>query len=229
MAGGEPSSGPSRSAPPGKTTAITSGVRRSRSLPFSATAGDTKTSASRAIEALLTHSMSLGDALTPRTDRKFNIRIILGMSAAPKICPLPCNRGREGLACSEVRLVGNRYAVVEQMLVVFGASFLMHRHLDPREVIDCRPRLIERVCVLNPERHLQRLAAVNQFIAFDHMQLLGMRRAEIVQIGLVVHSDGIHHQCIALVMADRLAVPGRLRVRRMRHVEKHPANLRIAR
>ncbi len=38
MAGGVPSSGPSRSAP-GNTTAITSGVSRSRSLPFSATAG----------------------------------------------------------------------------------------------------------------------------------------------------------------------------------------------
>src|SRR5712671_4174876 len=40
MAGGVPSSGPSRSNPSGNTTAMTSGVSRSRSLPFSARAGE---------------------------------------------------------------------------------------------------------------------------------------------------------------------------------------------
>src|SRR5258708_30835828 len=94
-----------------------------------------------------------------------------------KICPLPFSASGEGKGwrCSEVRLVGSRYVVVEQMLVVFGASFLMHGHLDPREVVGCGPALVERVRILDPESHLQRLAAVCQFIALNHMQLLGMR------------------------------------------------------
>src|SRR5262249_55046955 len=67
--------------------------------------------------------------------------------------------GRQG-GCSELQLIGNRHVVVEQMLVVLGAGFLVHGHLDPREIVDCGPGLIERLRILNPESHLQRLAVV---------------------------------------------------------------------
>ena len=61
------------------------------------------------------------------------------------------------------------------------------------------------------------------------MQLLCMRRAVVVYEGLIVQSDGVDHKRIALVMANQLAVPGRLHIGRMRHVEIDPANLRVAR
>ena len=43
---------------------------------------------------------------------------------------------RGPMGCSEVGLAGDRHLVVEQMLVVFGASFFMHGHLDPLEIVD---------------------------------------------------------------------------------------------
>src|SRR5579883_3559923 len=169
---------------------MTSGVSRSRSLPFSASTGEATTSASRI------HATS--------------VTILEGMTACAGNCmwhvrcvSLPAVGegwgGGGNAGCSEVRLARNRHVVIEQMLVVFGAGFLMHGHLDPLEIVDGRPRLIERIRILHPESHLQRLALVNQSIAFNLVQLLGVRRAKIVQIGLVVHSDGVHHQGVALV------------------------------
>src|SRR5262245_11031752 len=61
------------------------------------------------------------------------------------------------------------------------------------------------------------------------MQLFSMRRAEIVDEALVVHSNGIDHQGVAaLVVADRLAVPGWLWIFRMRHIEIDMPNLLVA-
>src|SRR2546421_10878311 len=79
MAGGAPSSGPNFSAP-GYTTAMTCGVSRWASLPFSAKAGEAKTSATKAIK-------------TPRTQSKEHLKRIslrappypeIGNSASPE-------------------------------------------------------------------------------------------------------------------------------------------------
>src|SRR5215475_252740 len=119
---------------------MTSGVSRSRSLPFSASAGDAKTSAIRVM--LQTHSSGCGNGARPRKDKGFDIgRFMLRISAAATtlaqatgtagVSPeLPDSRRTPALArVSEVGLTGDRHLIVEQMLVVFGASFLMHGHL----------------------------------------------------------------------------------------------------
>src|SRR5262245_41206139 len=49
---------------------MTSGVSRSRSLPFSATAGEAKTSAMAAMQMQRTHSMSLGAIATKRMEAR---------------------------------------------------------------------------------------------------------------------------------------------------------------
>jgi hypothetical protein len=64
-------------------------------------------------------------------------------------------------AQSEVRFVRHWDVVVEQVLVVLRARLFMHRHLDTPQFADCRPRLIERVRVLDPESHLERLSIVH--------------------------------------------------------------------
>ena len=46
---------------------------------------------------------------------------------------------------------------------------------------------------------------------------------------LSLKPDSIDHQCVALVMADRLAVPGRLQIAGMRHIEIHVAHLLVTR
>src|SRR5437868_6467699 len=56
-----------------------------------------------------------------------------------------------------------------------------------------------------------------------------MWRAVIVQECLVVQTNGIDHQCVILVMADRLAVPGRVWAFRMGHVEVDVPYLLVAR
>src|SRR6266850_7807829 len=53
---------------------MTSGVSRSRSLPFSAMAGAATTSAIKTMQALPSHSMSLGDVSTKRSGIGFSIR-----------------------------------------------------------------------------------------------------------------------------------------------------------
>src|SRR5580704_14093918 len=69
-------------------------------------------------------------------------------------------RAKPNQSRSEVRLVRDRDVVVEQMLVVLGAGLFVHRPLDPPEIVDRRPRLIEGVRILDPQRHLERLAVV---------------------------------------------------------------------
>src|SRR5580704_2979832 len=95
MAGGEPSSGPSRSAP-GKTTAITSGVSRSRSLPFSASTGEAKASAASASTTART------GARRPRREPKGQeiidcalVRLSLIRAAGSSLTPLDAT-GAEG-------------------------------------------------------------------------------------------------------------------------------------
>src|SRR6266545_4977137 len=57
------------------------------------------------------------------------------------------------------------------------------------------------------------------------MQLVAMRRAEIVDEGLVVEADGVDHQRVAFVVADGLAIPGWLHMGRMRHIQIDPPHI----
>src|SRR5439155_21911826 len=60
---------------------------------------------------------------------------------------------------------------------------------------------------------------VDHLPALDDVQPLGVWRAVIVDKGLVVEADGIDHQLVALVTADRLAIPGEFWVLRVRDVK----------
>jgi hypothetical protein len=70
-------------------------------------------------------------------------------------------------------------------------------------------------------------------IALDRMQRRAMRRAELidrrVQIGGTkrtnLNSHSVDHQRVALVVADRIALPGRRHVRRVRLVHAHLTKL----
>src|SRR5882672_9134950 len=50
------------------------------------------------------------------------------------------------------------------------------------------------------------------------MEFVAVWRAEIVDKGPRVQSDGIDHQPLALIMSDRFSVPGWFRIFRMRDV-----------
>src|SRR5439155_24582845 len=108
---------------------------------------------------------------------------------------------------SEIRLVRHRDAVVEQVAVALGADFLDEIALHPPITPRSRPWLVVGVRVLHREGHFHRLAAVDHAPALDHAQLLGMRRAIVIDEGLGVQPDGVDHKSVALVVPHRLAVP----------------------
>ena len=82
----------------------------------------------------------------------------------------------------------------------------MPRPPNSTQILDRRPRLIERVRIIDIEPHLDRLAVVNQFIALHDVELLGVRRVEAVQVGLVVLSDCVDDERIAAFVYGRRAV-----------------------
>jgi len=134
----------------------------------------------------------------------------------------------ERVSRSEIWLVCDRDVVIEQVLVVFGADFLAQRLLHAPVTLRGRPRLIESVRILHREIHFQHLAVIDHPPALNDVQLFGMGGTIIVEEGPVVHSDRIDHQRIALVVSDRLAVPGRPWIFRMGHVEIDAPDLLIA-
>src|SRR5882724_1327337 len=105
-------------------------------------------------------------------------------------------------AASEIRLVRDRNAVVKQTLVVLGADFLMNaRPRDPAIAVGGHPRLIEGVGIIHCESHPES-RIVDQFPALHDVQLLCVRRAVVVQVGLVVQPDGVDDERIAFVTSD---------------------------
>src|ERR1700726_2561574 len=81
---------------------------------------------------------------------------------------------------SEIRLVGNRDVIVEQMLVVLGADVFGDLALRTPIAPHARPRLVKGVRVLDGEGRFHHLAVVDYPPALDDVQLLGMRRTVIV-------------------------------------------------
>src|SRR5207248_2445204 len=113
-----------------------------------------------------------------------------------------------GQCHSEIRLV--RYRDLEELLVVFRADLLAYWPLNTIVTLHHRPRRVESIRIVKRDVHLHRLAAVNESEALHDVQLVGMWRAEIVDERLVIQPDCIDHQRVPFVVADRLAVPGRL-------------------
>src|SRR5882762_5524345 len=79
--------------------------------------------------------------------------------------------------------------------------------------------------ILDVNVHLQRLTAVDQVEALDHVKLLGVRRPESVYECPVVKPDRVDDERIAFVVADGFAVPGCLDVVRMPVCQIDSANV----
>src|SRR5205085_8388995 len=105
-------------------------------------------------------------------------------------CAWPAGRaGRSGDL--EIRLVRDRYAVVEHLLIILGADFFVGRRpLNPPVTMRRLPWRIEGVGIIHRDRHTERLV-VDQLPALHDVQLLGMWRAVVVHVGLGSLSDGV--------------------------------------
>src|SRR6516164_201569 len=81
------------------------------------------------------------------------------------------------------------------------------------------PRLIESVRIVYRKPRFHHLAIVDHFPALHNVHLFSMRRAVDVDGQSGVLPDGVDDQRVPLIMPDRLAVPGRLRIFRMGNVQ----------
>src|SRR6266849_4664676 len=126
---------------------------------------------------------------------------------------------------SKIRLSGgrHRFEADVEIIVVEGRAIEFRR---PRvgihhtmTVSRPRPGLVKGAGVFDRECDFERIAAVYQPEVLDHVQLVGMRRAVGIDECPVIEADRIDHKGVALIMADRFAVPGRFRICRMWHVE----------
>ena len=73
------------------------------------------------------------------------------------------------------------------------------------------PRGRKSAGVLDEDRDVDRLSVGRELPALHHVELVGMRRAVIVDEGLGRNADGVDDQRVAvLVVADQLSVPGGL-------------------
>jgi hypothetical protein len=143
------------------------------------------------------------------------------LGPSPRNRPPRCALRAQGcvLECSEVRFARNWDVVVEQMLVVLGAYGFYD--LQGRAPIPphCSPRRIESVRIVYRKARFQHLAIVDHFPALYNVQLFSMRRAVDVHGQSGVLADGVDDQRVPLIMPDRLAIPGRLRIFRMGNVQ----------
>jgi hypothetical protein len=130
---------------------------------------------------------------------------------------------------SKIRLLRHRRAVVdaERVDVVLGANVLRQGAVHTIVLPQRLPGLVERTGVINGQEDFQLLASVDQPPAFRDVQLVGMRGAIIVDEGLVVEANGIDDERIAVVVADRLSVPGEFRIGGMRRVQPDMPRFRV--
>ena len=68
--------------------------------------------------------------------------------------------------------------------------------------------------ILDRHSDFEGLSRIDKPEAFDHMQLVAVRRAIGIYEGLSVLPDGVDHERIAFVVSDRFSVPGRFYPRR---------------
>src|SRR6516225_11651240 len=129
---------------------------------------------------------------------------------------------RRRLRNSEIRFVGGGSAVIDRHAIAFLADDLGHTPAPPRDVVvkpGALPRLHEGVRVLRRHMDFELLAALDQANAFYDVQLFGVRCAEIVGKGLVVHADRVDHEGVAFVMAGGFSVVGGFGIGGMGHVQ----------
>src|ERR1700687_129647 len=139
------------------------------------------------------------------------------------------------LSRSKIRLVGFRdrnESLIEMIVVVFGANHFVERNFAGALValvtLNRVPRHCEGSGILDADFDLQRLAVIHDLETLHDVQLGRVRRAIIVDIGLVVHADGIDDKRVAvLIMPDGFPVPGRLRIGAVRLVEGDAPHLEI--
>src|SRR5258708_25291103 len=91
----------------------------------------------------------------------------------------------------EIRLVGDRDAVVEQMLVVLGAYLFEHWLLHAPILPHRRPWLIESIRIVDRVGHFKLFAVVDQFPALDDVELRAVRRAALIDECLLLLNDGL--------------------------------------
>src|SRR6185503_12430400 len=124
---------------------------------------------------------------------------------------------------SEIRLVRfrARHRIdVEDVLVVLVAMYFFERLLIAHPALSRGPLGGESAGVIDLERNLDRLAAIDELVAFDDMELVAVGCAVIVDEGLCRHANRVDDESVAvLIMADRVAVPGRLRIRGVLRVQ----------
>src|SRR5690348_15798984 len=104
----------------------------------------------------------------------------------------PTLRGRTRPARSEVRLRRvrnwNDVVAVKADIALFAEIFLERtRNLFP--ALHAGPRHIEGARIVDRHRRLQDVSALDEFPAFDNVDLVGVRRAVIVHESLVVEPD----------------------------------------
>src|SRR5882672_6441486 len=136
---------------------------------------------------------------------------------------------------SEIRFIGlrDRIEILLEMVdaAVIGANVLLDRHIVPAPNLLERERRVEGVLVFHLHDGGQAFAVRTDREVFHDVELVGVRRAEIVDEVVLAsrQPDRIHHQRVAvLVMADGFPEPGRFHVRRMLIGEKDVADETVA-
>src|SRR6202521_3527735 len=111
------------------------------------------------------------------------------------------------------------------VLVVLRAYRFHDRTIPLRPPQETRPWRVERSRIVNHHSRLDLVSAVDEFPAFHHVKILGVRRAPIVHetIRMLDEADGIDDQLAILVVADGFAEPARLRIRAVLAVEMDAA------
>jgi hypothetical protein len=80
----------------------------------------------------------------------------------------------------EIRRVRDPDVILEQMLVVLGADFFVHRTLNAMIDLHHRPWRVESIRIVERDVHLHRLAALDQLKALDDVQLIGVGVRELL-------------------------------------------------
>src|SRR4249919_810236 len=98
---------------------------------------------------------------------------------------------------SEIRLVGDRNVPFE-MLIIFGAGLLHHGMLDTPPTPHCGPGRMEGIRIVHRKDNLYEPTVLGHPPALDDMELFGVRRAEKIEECVLILSDRVDDQRIAL-------------------------------
>src|SRR6266700_7683990 len=159
-----------------------------------------------------------------------SIRVFCNSARASEVRPIGVRdwrqlRGMGGTVIAEVEMAiagALRTSALHQLSVVSPRSF------EPGVSLYGVPRRSECAGILDVNQDFHGLAAIGHTKALYDMELLGVRRAVIVDERLGVLPDGIDDQRIAFIMADGFAEPGGPRTRRMRHIHIDMPHLIVA-